>query len=113
MDERGYLRITDRVKDMFIVGGFNTYPAEIEQVLARHAAVAEVAVVGMADDRLGEVGRAFVVRRPGVEVSEAELIGYCRERLANFKVPRMVTFVEALPRNASGKVVKATLRDTA
>jgi acyl-CoA synthetase (AMP-forming)/AMP-acid ligase II len=112
MDERGYLRITDRVKDMFIVGGFNTYPAEIEQVLARHAAVAEVAVVGMADDRLGEVGRAFVVRRPGVEVTEAELIGYCRERLANFKVPRVVTFVDALPRNASGKVVKATLRDT-
>lgn len=110
MDERGYLRITDRVKDMFIVGGFNTYPAEIEQVLARHEGVAEVAVVGITDDRLGEVGRAFVVRRPAAAVSEADLIAYCRERLANFKVPRVVTFVDALPRNASGKVLKATLR---
>jgi acyl-CoA synthetase (AMP-forming)/AMP-acid ligase II len=112
LDERGYLRITDRVKDMFIVGGFNTYPAEIEQVLARHEGVAEVAVLGMGDDRLGEVGRAFVVRRPATTVSEADLIEYCRERLANFKVPRAVTFVNALPRNASGKVVKATLRAT-
>jgi acyl-CoA synthetase (AMP-forming)/AMP-acid ligase II len=110
LDERGYLRITDRVKDMFIVGGFNTYPAEIEQVLARHPGVAEVAVVGMGDDRLGEVGRAFVVRRPAATVNEADLIAYCRERLANFKVPRAVTFVDALPRNASGKVIKAALR---
>jgi HIP---CoA ligase len=110
LDERGNLRITDRVKDMFIVGGFNTYPAEIEQVLARHEGVAEVAVVGIADDRLGEVGRAFVVRRPGATATETDLIAYCRERLANFKVPRVVTFVDALPRNASGKVLKPTLR---
>jgi acyl-CoA synthetase (AMP-forming)/AMP-acid ligase II len=110
LDERGYLRITDRVKDMFIVGGFNAYPAEIEQVLARHEAVAEVAVVGVPDERLGEVGRAFVVRRPGARVGEEDLIAYCRERLANFKVPRVVTFLDTLPRNASGKVTKATLR---
>jgi acyl-CoA synthetase (AMP-forming)/AMP-acid ligase II len=110
MDERGYLRITDRLKDMFIVGGFNVYPAEIEQVLARHPAVAESAVVGVPDERMGEVGRAFVVRRPGARDGEAELIAYCRERLANFKVPRSVVFVESLPRNASGKVTKPALR---
>jgi acyl-CoA synthetase (AMP-forming)/AMP-acid ligase II len=111
MDERGYLRITDRLKDMFIAGGFNAYPAEIEQVLARHPAVAEVAVVGVPDDRLGEVGRAFVVRRSGIEADEAELIMYCRDRLANYKVPRSVLFVKSLPRNASGKVTKQVLRD--
>jgi acyl-CoA synthetase (AMP-forming)/AMP-acid ligase II len=111
MDERGNLRITDRLKDMFIAGGFNAYPAEIEQVLARHPAVAEVAVVGVPDDRLGEVGRAFVVRRPGIDADEAELIMYCRDRLANYKVPRSVLFVESLPRNASGKVTKQVLRD--
>jgi acyl-CoA synthetase (AMP-forming)/AMP-acid ligase II len=110
MDERGYLRITDRVKDMYIVGGFNAYPAEIEQVLARHGAVAEVAVIGVPDERLGEVGRAFVVRRPGATADADELIAYCRERLANYKVPRSVVLVEALPRNASGKVVKPQLR---
>jgi acyl-CoA synthetase (AMP-forming)/AMP-acid ligase II len=113
MDERGYLRITDRVKDMFIVGGFNAYPAEIEQVLARHEAIAEVAVIGMPDDRLGEVGRAYVVLRPGVTLVEAEVVEYCRERLANYKVPRSAVFVDALPRNATGKVVKPALRTIA
>ncbi len=110
LDANGYLKITDRLKDMFIVGGFNAYPAEIEQVLARHPAVAEAAVIGVPDDRMGEVGRAFVVCRPGVTTSEAELVGYCRERLANFKVPRSVVFVASLPRNASGKVTKSALR---
>ncbi|MFC5004920.1 FadD3 family acyl-CoA ligase [Dactylosporangium cerinum] len=111
LDERGYLRITDRLKDMFIVGGFNAYPAEIEQVLARHDGVAEVAVIGVPDERLGEVARAFVVpRRP---VSEADLAAYCKERLANFKVPRSYVFLDALPRNASGKVLKTTLRGEA
>jgi acyl-CoA synthetase (AMP-forming)/AMP-acid ligase II len=110
LDERGYLHITDRVKDMYIVGGFNAYPAEIEQVLARHPGVAEVAVVGVPDERLGEVGRAFVVPRPQPVPDAAELIAYCRERLANFKVPRSVVFVDTLPRNASGKVQKPALR---
>ncbi len=110
MDERGYLRITDRLKDMFIVGGFNAYPAEIEQVLARHPAVAEAAVIGVPDARLGEVGRAFVVRRSRADAGEAELIEFCRERLANFKVPRAVVFLDSLPRNASGKVTKPDLR---
>jgi acyl-CoA synthetase (AMP-forming)/AMP-acid ligase II len=111
LDERGYLRITDRLKDMFIVGGFNAYPAEIEQVLARHADVAEAAVVGVPDERLGEVARAYVVARPGRAPTMEELTAYCRERLANFKVPRSYVFLEALPRNASGKVLKTTLRD--
>ena len=81
LDERGNLRITDRLKDMYVVGGFNAYPAEIEQVLARHPAVAEVAVIGVPDERLGEVGRAFVVPRPGAHGRRAdELIAWCRER---------------------------------
>jgi acyl-CoA synthetase (AMP-forming)/AMP-acid ligase II len=106
----GNLRITDRLKDMFVVGGFNTYPAEVEQLLAHHPKVAEAAVIGVPDERLGEVGRAYVLARRGVELTEAEIIDYCRERLANFKVPRSVVLVEELPRNASGKVLKFKLR---
>jgi len=106
----GNLRITDRLKDMFVVGGFNTYPAEVEQMLARHPKVSEAAVIGVHDERLGEVGRAYILPRRGVEVTEAEIIAYCRERLANFKVPRSVVIVEELPRNASGKVLKFKLR---
>jgi HIP---CoA ligase len=109
IDERGYLRITDRLKDMFIVGGFNVYPAEVEQVLVSHDAVAEAAVIGVPDDRLGEVGRAYVIPRQGRTPDEQELIGFCRERLANFKVPRSVVAVEELPRNAAGKVLKREL----
>ncbi|WP_433220114.1 FadD3 family acyl-CoA ligase [Dactylosporangium sp. CS-047395] len=108
LDERGYLRITDRLKDMFIVGGFNAYPAEIEQVIARHPAVAEVAVIGVPDERMGEVARAFVVSRGPVQADA--LAAYCKERLANYKQPRSFVFVDALPRNASGKVLKTTLR---
>ncbi|GGM54585.1 FadD3 family acyl-CoA ligase [Dactylosporangium sucinum] len=110
LDERGYLRITDRLKDMFIVGGFNAYPAEIEQVLARHPALAEVAVIGAPDDRLGEVARAFVVPRAGVTPDVAELSEYCKQRLANYKVPREFVIIPELPRNASGKVLKTSLR---
>jgi acyl-CoA synthetase (AMP-forming)/AMP-acid ligase II len=110
LDADGNLRITDRLKDMFVVGGFNAYPAEIEQAIARHEKVAEAAVVGVPDARLGEVGCAFVVPRPGATVSEAEIITFCRQRLANFKVPRSVKVVAALPRNASGKVLKSELR---
>jgi acyl-CoA synthetase (AMP-forming)/AMP-acid ligase II len=109
LNDRGYLRITDRLKDMYISGGFNVYPAEIEQVLAHHEAVAEAAVVGAPDERLGEVGRAVVVLRRGRSATAADLTAWCRERLANFKVPRAVEFVEALPRNASGKVIKSAL----
>jgi HIP---CoA ligase len=110
LDEDGYLKITDRLKDVFIVGGFNVYPAEVEQVLARLEGVVESAVVGVPDERLGEVGHAFVVRRPGSGLDEATVITYAKERLANFKVPRTVTFIDDLPRNPSGKVLKRELR---
>jgi acyl-CoA synthetase (AMP-forming)/AMP-acid ligase II len=113
MDERGYLRITDRRKDMFIVGGFNAYPAEIERVLLGHAAVAQAAVVGVPDERLGEVGVAFVVLRAGAALAEGELLAWSRERMANYKVPRRVEIVDALPVNATGKVLKYALRERA
>jgi acyl-CoA synthetase (AMP-forming)/AMP-acid ligase II len=95
---------------MYVVGGFNAYPAEIEQVLATHPSIAEAAVVGVPDERLGEVGRAFVVPRPGQPVDAGEVIAFCRERMANYKVPRSVDVVDTLPRNASGKVLKFELR---
>jgi len=110
MDDRGYLRITDRKKDLFIVGGFNAYPAEIEGILLRHPAVSQVAVIGIPDDRMGEVGMAFVVPRPGQTVDGAEVIAWAREQMANYKVPRRVEVVDALPLNASGKVLKTELR---
>ncbi len=110
MDADGYLAITDRIKDMFIVGGFNAYPAEIENALLTHPSVAQVAVVGQPDERLGEVGHAFVVLRTEQTVSEQELIEWSRQCMANYKVPRHVTFVDLLPLNASGKVLKYELR---
>ncbi|OBK47228.1 fatty acid--CoA ligase [Mycobacterium sp. 1081908.1] len=113
VDEAGNLRITDRLKDMYICGGFNVYPDEVEQVLARMDGVAHAAVIGVPDERLGEVGRAFVVTRPGVELDEQAVIDYTRQHLANFKAPRSVRFVDELPRNAGGKVVKPQLRELA
>jgi acyl-CoA synthetase (AMP-forming)/AMP-acid ligase II len=106
----GNLRITDRLKDMFVVGGFNAYPAEIEQTITRHDKVSEAAVIGVPDERLGEVGRAYVIARPGETITEDEIIAYCRQHLANFKVPRSVVVVDQFPRNASGKVLKFALR---
>jgi acyl-CoA synthetase (AMP-forming)/AMP-acid ligase II len=111
LDEHGNLRITDRLKDMYICGGFNVYPAEIEQVLARLNGVADSAVIGVPDDRLGEVGKAFVVIRPGAELDEQAVIAHAREHLANFKIPRSVAFIDVLPRNPGGKVVKPQLRE--
>jgi HIP---CoA ligase len=113
LDEAGGLRITDRIKDMYIVGGFNAYPAEIEAALMEAPGVAQVAVIGVPDDRLGEVGMAFVVPRPGEEVNPDELITFARERMANFKVPRSAVVVESLPVNAGGKVMKHVLRQQA
>ena len=110
LDERGYLRITDRLKDMYISGGFNCYPAEIERALAGHPDVAQVAVVGVPDARMGEVGRAYIVPRTGSRVTEAELLGWAREAMANYRAPRQVRVVDVLPLNASGKVVKGELR---
>ncbi|MGA5896587.1 FadD3 family acyl-CoA ligase [Streptomyces venetus] len=111
LDPEGNLRITDRLKDMFIVGGFNAYPAEIEQLLGLHPDVADVAVIGVPDARLGEVGKAYVVRRPGALLTSDDLIAWSRREMANYKVPRAVEFVAELPRNASGKVVKGALRE--
>ena len=110
LDARGYLRITDRLKDMFIVGGFNCYPAEIEAALTTHPAIAQVAVVGVPDERMGEVGCACVVRRPGAALDEDGLIAWSRANMANYKVPRYVRFFDALPVNASNKVAKNELR---
>jgi len=110
LDDQGYLRITDRLKDMYISGGFNVYPAEVEQALARLDGVADAAVIGVPDERLGEVGLALVVRKPEAALSIEDVIAFCRERLANFKVPRRVEFVDALPRNLAGKVLKTELR---
>ena len=113
MDERGYIKITDRKKDMFIVGGFNAYPAEIEGDLLTHPGVAQAAVVGVPDERMGEVGYAFVVPRAGETVAADELIAWSREKMANYKAPRYVEVVDALPLNASGKVLKYELRERA
>jgi acyl-CoA synthetase (AMP-forming)/AMP-acid ligase II len=110
LDERGNLRITDRLKDLYIVGGFNVSPAEVEQLLHTHPSVAQAAVVGVPDARLGEVGYAFVVARPGTQPSPDELIEWSRARLANYKVPRHVVIVPSLPLSAVGKVQKPELR---
>ena len=113
MDSLGYLKITDRMKDMIITGGFNVYPAEIENLMNSHEAIAQVSVVGVADERLGEVAMAWIVKNPEQTLEEKELIQWCREEMANYKVPRHVRFIENLPLNASGKVMKFELRDRA
>ena len=108
--ESGRLKIVGRKKDMFIVGGFNAYPAEIEGFLMEHPAVAQAAVIGVPDERLGQVGKAFVVLKNGSELPTEDLIGWSRDRMAGFKVPREVVIVEALPLNGTGKVMKDQLR---
>ncbi len=115
IDDAGNLTVTDRLKDMYISGGFNVYPAEVEQTLASLDGVVEAAVVGVPDERLGEVGKAYVVvdadHRPSLDA--ADVTAWCRDRLANFKVPREVELVDSLPRNLSGKVLKTELRSKA
>ena len=103
--------IHDRVKDMIVSGGENVYPAEVENALMIHEGIADVAVVGVPDDRWGEVGKAFVVPVPDVGPSAEEILSFARERLAGFKCPTTVEFVEAIPRNPSGKILKRELRD--
>jgi acyl-CoA synthetase (AMP-forming)/AMP-acid ligase II len=110
LDDRGCLRIVGRAKDMFIVGGFNAYPAEIENHLLRHPEVRQVAVIGIPDERLGEVGMAFVVTRSGDPAVGPEILAWCRDEIANYKVPREIEVVDELPVNATGKVVKEELR---
>jgi acyl-CoA synthetase (AMP-forming)/AMP-acid ligase II len=112
MDDDGNIDITDRLKDMYVSGGFNVYPAEVEALLRQYPGVAQVAVVGVPDERMGEVGCAFVVPAPGADTDKlvGQVTGWARERLANFKAPRSVEIVEVLPTNASGKVLKRELR---
>lgn len=106
LDAAGNLRVTDRLKDMFTVGGFNAYPAEIERLLSTHPEVADAAVVGIPHPRLGEVPKAYIVRHPTSHLTATALITWSRHTMANYKVPREIEFLPELPRNASGKVVK-------
>ena len=110
IDENARVRIVGRKKDMFIVGGFNAYPAEIEGFLIEHPAVAQAAVIGTPDERMGQVGKAFVVLDDGAaELAESDLISWCKQRMAGYKVPRAIVFLEALPLGATGKVMKDRL----
>jgi long-chain acyl-CoA synthetase len=111
VDRDGYLTIRDRLKDMIVSGGENVYPRAIEEVLAGHPAVAEVAVIGVPDPRWGETVKAVVVPHASATVSADELVAHCRAHLGGFEVPRSIDFVEALPRNASGKILKRLLRE--
>jgi acyl-CoA synthetase (AMP-forming)/AMP-acid ligase II len=111
IDERDCVRIVGRAKDMFIVGGFNAYPAEIENALLRHPDVQQAAVIGIPHARLGEVGMAFVVTRPDADTTGDEIISWAREQMANYKVPRAVELIDSLPLNATGKVMKDVLRE--
>jgi len=111
LDTAGNLTITDRLKDMYISGGFNCYPAEIEQLLTRHPAIDQAAVVGFKDQRLGEVGAAFLVGPDEQRPDDQTLLQWCKDEIANYKVPRVIHWVEELPLNAAGKVMKTTLRE--
>ena len=113
MDEEGFVSILDRIKDMIIRGGENIYSVEVENVLYRHAAVLEAAVVGVPDRVMGELVKAYIVPREGQTSSEEDIRCFCADRLADFKVPKFVEFVEALPRNPAGKVIKKALRERA
>jgi long-chain acyl-CoA synthetase len=111
LDDEGYIFLTDRIKDMIVSGAENVYPIEVENVLATHEAVADVAVIGVPDDRWGETVKAVVVLRPGMAPDPAALIAYCRDRIAHFKCPTSVDFMDVLPRNPSGKILKRELRE--
>ncbi len=111
LDAENFLFLTDRVKDMIVSGGENVYPAEVENALASHPAIAEVAVIGVPHERWGESVKAIVVKRPGVEVTPPEIMSFAKERLAGYKCPTAVDFIDVLPRNPSGKVLKKDLRE--
>ena len=111
LDGDGYIYIRDRVKDMIVTGGENVYPIEVESVIAEHPGVADVAVIGVPDHRWGETVKAVVVRRPGSAVSEADIIEFTRPRLGGYKRPTSVDFVETIPRNPTGKILKRELRE--
>ena len=109
-DEDGYLFIVDRKKDLIIRGGFNVYPLEVEDVLYTHPAITEAAVIGRPDERLGQEIVAVVVVKPGADVTRDDLVAYCKERLAAYKYPREVRFVDELPKGPTGKILKKELR---
>jgi len=111
IDDDGYLYVEDRVTDMVVSGGENVYPRVVEQVLFAHPAIAEAAVIGVPDERWGEAVKAIVALRPGMACTEEELVGFCHPRLAGFQRPRSIDFVDALPRTATGKVLKRVLRE--
>lgn len=111
LDAEGYLRLTDRLKDMYIVGGFNVYPAEIEKQMSGLPGIFQSAIVGVPDQRLGEVGHAFIVRDAGSTLTAEEVLAWSKANLANYKVPRGVTFIDALPMNSTGKVIKYALKE--
>jgi long-chain acyl-CoA synthetase len=112
IDEEGYIYIVDRKKDMILTGGFNLYPREIEEVVHLHPAVSEAAVIGIPDEEKGELAAAFIILKAGQIVSEQDIIDFCRSKMAVYKAPRKVFFVEGLPRNPSGKVMKRLLKET-
>ncbi len=111
LDSNGYIKITDRSKDMFIVGGFNAYPAEIENILCDHPAISQAAVIGIKDERMGEVAKAFVLLKPNQDLDADSLLQWSKDNMANYKVPREVEFVKELPTNAAGKIMKYLLKD--
>ena len=110
VDEDGYFYIVDRKKDMIVSGGENIYPREIEEVLLRHPAIADIAVVGIPDPIWGETVKAFVVTKEGETVTEKEVIDFCKKHLASYKKPKQVSFISTIPRNPSGKVLKRILK---
>ncbi|MFC6657837.1 class I adenylate-forming enzyme family protein [Roseibium salinum] len=110
-DEDGYYYIVDRIKDMYISGGENVYPAEVEKVLVGHPAVLEAVVIGVPDEKWGEVGAAFLIVRPGEELDTDSLSGWCRQQLAPYKIPKSFSVVADLPRTAAGKVRKNVVKD--
>ena len=113
VDDEGCIYIVDRYKDMYISGGENVYPAEVESVLFALPDVVDAAVIGVPDQRWGESGLAFVVLKAGCTLTDGEIIAHCRTNLAKFKVPKAVRFIDALPRNAAGKVLKRELKTLA
>ena len=110
-DERGYLKIVDRKKDMIIVSGFNVYPNEVEKVASSCAGVAECACIGVPDERSGEAVRLFVVKAPGATLTEEAVIAHCRQEMTTYKVPKQVVFLEALPKSTVGKILRKDLRN--
>jgi fatty-acyl-CoA synthase len=111
-DEDGYVFVVDRIKDVIISGGENIYPAEVENAVRDHPAVAECGVIGVPDEKWGEAGRAIVVLKPGAEAGEDEILGFLDGRLARYKIPKSVRFADSLPRTATGKILKKSLRET-